>query len=144
MVWKHPANTWPPSTDEIKKSHRSKALWEIRSHQKSDLLLREKDNHTGFQNQLEFSKHNPWYTSGGSFSGPGGFVWRQKSLYWAGEMAQRLRALTALLTVLSSIPRNYMMAHNHLYSYSVLIFVLVWFFETGFLCVALAVLELTL
>jgi hypothetical protein len=34
----------------------------------------------------------------------------------AGEMAQRLRALTALPKVLGSIlgPRNHMMAHNHL------------------------------
>jgi hypothetical protein len=31
----------------------------------------------------------------------------------AGEMAQRLRALTALQKVLSSIPGNHMMAHNH-------------------------------
>jgi hypothetical protein len=31
----------------------------------------------------------------------------------AGEMAQQLRALTALLKVLSSIPSNHM-AHNHL------------------------------
>jgi hypothetical protein len=31
----------------------------------------------------------------------------------AGEMAQRLRALTALLKVLSSNPRNHMVAHNH-------------------------------
>jgi hypothetical protein len=31
----------------------------------------------------------------------------------AGEMAQRLRALTALLKVLSSIPSNHMVAHNH-------------------------------
>jgi hypothetical protein len=31
----------------------------------------------------------------------------------AGEMAQRLRALTALLKVLSSNPSNHMMAHNH-------------------------------
>jgi hypothetical protein len=29
-----------------------------------------------------------------------------------GEMAQRLRALTALLEVLSSIPSNHMVAHN--------------------------------
>ena len=34
--------------------------------------------------------------------------------YWAGEMSQRLRALTVLLKVLSSNPRNHMMAHNHL------------------------------
>ena len=34
---------------------------------------------------------------------------------WAGEMAQRLRAaLTALPEVLSSIPSNHTMAHNHL------------------------------
>jgi hypothetical protein len=33
---------------------------------------------------------------------------------WAGEMAQWLRALTALPEVLSSIPNNYMVAHNHL------------------------------
>jgi hypothetical protein len=31
----------------------------------------------------------------------------------AGEMAQRLRALTALPKVLSSIPGNHMVAHNH-------------------------------
>jgi hypothetical protein len=31
----------------------------------------------------------------------------------AGEMAQRLGALTALPEVLSSIPSNHMMAHNH-------------------------------
>jgi hypothetical protein len=34
--------------------------------------------------------------------------------YWAGEMAQQLRALTALPEVLSSIPSNHMVAHNHL------------------------------
>ena len=33
----------------------------------------------------------------------------------AGEMAQRLRALAALPEVLSSIPSNHMVAHNHLY-----------------------------
>ena len=33
---------------------------------------------------------------------------------WAGELAQWLRALAALPEVLSSIPNNYMMAHNHL------------------------------
>jgi hypothetical protein len=33
---------------------------------------------------------------------------------WAGEMAQRLRALTALPEVLSSIPSNHMEAHNYL------------------------------
>jgi hypothetical protein len=32
----------------------------------------------------------------------------------AGEMAQRLRALAALLEVLSSIPSNHMLAHNYL------------------------------
>jgi hypothetical protein len=32
-----------------------------------------------------------------------------------GKMAQQLRALTALPEVLSSIPRNHMVAHNHLY-----------------------------
>jgi hypothetical protein len=32
----------------------------------------------------------------------------------AGEMAQQLRALTALPEVLSSIPINHMVAHNHL------------------------------
>ena len=31
----------------------------------------------------------------------------------AGEMAQRLRALTALLKVLSSNPNNHLVAHNH-------------------------------
>jgi hypothetical protein len=37
----------------------------------------------------------------------------EKSL-GAGEMAQRLRALTALPEVLSSIPSNHPVAHNHL------------------------------
>jgi hypothetical protein len=32
----------------------------------------------------------------------------------AGEMAQCLRALTAFPEVLSSIPSNHMVAHNHL------------------------------
>ena len=32
----------------------------------------------------------------------------------AGEMAQRLRAWTALPEVMSSIPSNHMMVHNHL------------------------------
>jgi hypothetical protein len=32
----------------------------------------------------------------------------------SGEMAQRLRALTVLPEVLSSIPSNHMEAHNHL------------------------------
>ncbi|GAB1300548.1 Predicted gene 16181 [Apodemus speciosus] len=31
----------------------------------------------------------------------------------AGEMAQLLRALTALPEILSSIPFNHMVAHNH-------------------------------
>jgi hypothetical protein len=31
-----------------------------------------------------------------------------------GEMAQQLRALTALLKVLNSNPSNHMVAHNHL------------------------------
>ena len=33
----------------------------------------------------------------------------------AGEMVQRLRALAALPEVLSSIPSNHKMAHDHLY-----------------------------
>jgi hypothetical protein len=32
----------------------------------------------------------------------------------AGEMAQRIRALSALPEVLSSIPSHHMVAHNHL------------------------------
>jgi hypothetical protein len=32
----------------------------------------------------------------------------------AGEMAQWLRALTALTEVMSSKPNNHMVAHNHL------------------------------
>jgi hypothetical protein len=34
--------------------------------------------------------------------------------YGAGEMAQRLRALAVLPEVLSLIPSNHMVAHNHL------------------------------
>jgi hypothetical protein len=33
---------------------------------------------------------------------------------WAGEMAQWLRAVTALLEIPSSILSNHMVAHNHL------------------------------
>jgi len=38
----------------------------------------------------------------------------KKICFRAGEMAQWLRALTALPEVLSSIPSNHMVAHNHL------------------------------
>jgi hypothetical protein len=38
----------------------------------------------------------------------------KKFNYGSGEIAQQLRALTALPEVLSSIPRNHMVAHNHL------------------------------
>jgi hypothetical protein len=34
---------------------------------------------------------------------------------WAGEMAQRLRALTVLLEVMSSNRTNHIVAHSHLY-----------------------------
>jgi hypothetical protein len=37
-----------------------------------------------------------------------------RSENWAGEMAQWLRALTALPEVLSSIPSSHMVAHDHL------------------------------
>jgi hypothetical protein len=43
-----------------------------------------------------------------------GFNLLKKKLLGAGEMAQWLRALTALPEVLSSIPSNHMVAHNHL------------------------------
>jgi hypothetical protein len=38
----------------------------------------------------------------------------KKKKGWTGEMAQWVRALTALPKVLSSNPSNYMAAHNHL------------------------------
>jgi hypothetical protein len=38
---------------------------------------------------------------------------KKKKKSWAGEMAQRLRAPTALLKVLNSNPSNHMLAHNH-------------------------------
>jgi hypothetical protein len=37
-----------------------------------------------------------------------------KEFIRAGEMAQRLKAMTVLPKVLSSNPSNYMVAHNHL------------------------------
>jgi hypothetical protein len=40
---------------------------------------------------------------------------KKKKTRRAGEMAQRLRALAALPEVLSSIPSNHMVAHNHQY-----------------------------
>jgi len=39
---------------------------------------------------------------------------KKKVLSGAGEMAQRVRALTALPEVLSSNPSNHMVAHSHL------------------------------
>jgi hypothetical protein len=36
-----------------------------------------------------------------------------KNNFRAGKMAQQVRALTALLKVLSSNPNNHMVAHNH-------------------------------
>ena len=42
------------------------------------------------------------------------FDWFKKELNRAGELAQWLRALTALPEVLSSIPSNHMVAHSHL------------------------------
>jgi hypothetical protein len=44
-------------------------------------------------------------------------------MYGAGEMAQQVRALTALPKFLSSILSNHMMAHNHLHSYIALIYI---------------------
>jgi hypothetical protein len=38
----------------------------------------------------------------------------RKPIFWTGEVAQRLRALTVLPEVLSSVPSNHMGAHNHL------------------------------
>jgi hypothetical protein len=45
---------------------------------------------------------------------PGSLLSIRKAIRWAGEMAQQLRALTALSEVLSSISRNHMVAYNHL------------------------------
>jgi hypothetical protein len=42
------------------------------------------------------------------------FIVRNIPNLGAGEMAQQLRALTALPKVLSSNPSNHMVAHNHL------------------------------
>jgi hypothetical protein len=44
----------------------------------------------------------------------GYFVILKRHAAGAVKMAQRLRALTALPEVLSSIPSNHMVAHNHL------------------------------
>ena len=68
-------------------------------------------------------------------------------------MAQQLRALTALPKVLSSIPSNHMVVHKSFFFLSFFFFVFLfcfvfwgffWFFKTGFLCIVLAVLDLTL
>ena len=40
--------------------------------------------------------------------------WESNLCLGAGEMAQRLRALTALPKALSSNPSNHMVAHSHL------------------------------
>jgi hypothetical protein len=44
----------------------------------------------------------------------GAFLFSKRVLPGAGEMAQRLRALTALPEVMSSNPSNHMVAHSHL------------------------------
>jgi hypothetical protein len=41
-------------------------------------------------------------------------IFKLKKKVGAGEMAQRVRALTALLKILSSNPSNHMVVHNHL------------------------------
>jgi hypothetical protein len=41
-------------------------------------------------------------------------AWNERAGMGAREMAQQLRGLTALPEVLSSIPSNHMVAHNHL------------------------------
>jgi hypothetical protein len=46
--------------------------------------------------------------------GIGGSVWGKRGGRGAEEMAQLLKALAALPEVLSSIPSNHIMAHNHL------------------------------
>jgi hypothetical protein len=54
--------------------------------------------------------HAPlWGTSTDPFTGADPSTFRR-----AGEMAKQLRAPTALPEVLSSIPSNHMVAHNHL------------------------------
>jgi hypothetical protein len=40
-------------------------------------------------------------------------LWTNLRKQGAGEMAQWLRALTALPEILSSIPSNHMVVHNH-------------------------------
>jgi hypothetical protein len=42
------------------------------------------------------------------------FILKMKIRFGAGEMAQQLRALTALPEVLSSNPSTHIVAHNHL------------------------------
>jgi len=46
--------------------------------------------------------------------GEDSYIRQIKVITGAGEMAQWLRALTALPEVLSSNPSNHMVAHNHL------------------------------
>ena len=69
-------------------------------------------------------KHSPlgaeWGKGGGvtrkapdALMGAGGLNALSLKRTRAGEMAQRVRALTAFPKVLSSIPNNHMVAHNH-------------------------------
>jgi hypothetical protein len=62
----------------------------------------------GHVSLLEKNGKEPWLTEAMKGERP------QKHLLWAGEMAQRIRAPTALLKVLSSNLSNHMVAHNHL------------------------------
>jgi hypothetical protein len=63
---------------------------------------------------LTFSFHYLWLVDGGLEGRLKCLSTLIKSRFWgAGEMAQRLRALTALPEVLSSNPSNHMVTHNH-------------------------------
>ena len=81
--------------------------------------------HGGRSPLVEVSRHSYCAGAGSDLkvstrpddSGPdreGVYITREKKRSWAGEMAQGLRALTVLPKVLSSIPSNHMVAHDHL------------------------------
>ena len=65
----------------------------------------------GIQTRISYFTLSTWNAYGNG----GGGIWKDPlgKQSWAGEMAQLLRALTALSKVLSSIPSNHMVAHNH-------------------------------
>jgi hypothetical protein len=83
--------------------------------QENLLSSRQSGLHREFQDKIEIlSKAKPGYTEWKDKELRSFQLQFKKLLRGTGEMAQQLRAPTALLKIVSSNPSNHMVAHNHL------------------------------